>query len=645
MSHRLIDTLDTYIYDRLSDPTLSVESLCQDLGISRSQLFRISKEQTGLSPSQYIRQQRLLRARTLLDTSDLRIAEIADRVGLASPQNLSTYFAQAFGVSPTEYRKRQRPATAEPSATEAGAVCPEPLPDPVVADRPVTSVRARHWLSRRRLRIAGAIGLLGLLILAVYDLNKQPHPDELPTRLAGKSLAVIPFANLGDTTSSPASEGIMHEVHASLASLKNLNVIARSSSDQYRNTQKSASQIGYELHVAHLLRGSVLQTGNQLQVKLELVDTRNDRREWQQVYRGSYVGLFSMSGQMVQDLTAQLNQTGGGPRLLSDPLTRRPVRTRNLIAFNLFLQGRQLLVERTKTSLLQSIRRFDQALAVDSGFAEAYASKGTAYMLLQALTYADTRSVYQSAEQAALTAIRLDPANSTAYGVLGSLYHDTYQWTAADNAFRIGLQYNPNDTQLNYWYSLLLRSVGRLPEAVRYSQRAVQLDPLYPVMMGGHILNCLYLGDQKKALAAIRNGEGLFDKFFIYQLARGYYYLGQARYAQAQACFDSSLALNPSYKNYQMLSIYCLARQGKRAPVLAWLRQQPLDTPRARYDRAVVFAGLAERDSCLYYLKQAADAGFYQRDTKVSPLFKPYWTHPAFRAILRRFNVDEQPVR
>jgi len=73
-----------------------------------------------------------------------------------------------------------------------------------------------------------------------------------------------------------------------------------------------------------------------------------------------------------------------------------------------------------------------------------------AYMLLWVLNYADAKTTYEPTEQAALKAIRLDPFNSTAYGALGLLYHNSYPWKAADNAFRIGLQYSPNDAQLTY---------------------------------------------------------------------------------------------------------------------------------------------------------------------------------------------------
>lgn len=653
----LLETLDQLIDARLDDPSFSIDSIAQLLGVSRSQLYRTIKDETDLSPSRYLRTRRLWKARELLLTTDLRISEVCDRVGFTRPQNLSTYFLEEFGRSPTEFRKeieaaRTEPAPmAEPTAeVETG---PEPEASPaaaqseVVSPKPVVAVeRPLRWYrqSRWRLFMGAARAVLLLGVLGVYWF-RPPAQNPLPT-LGNNSLAILPLTNLGGADGGPACEGVLNEMHASIALLKNLKVIARSSSDQYQKTSKNMWQIGDELNVAYLLKGSVLKTGDQLQVKLELISTQEDIRVWEQVYRGAYQTIFSMTDQMVRDATKQLNLAIGSPTLPSTDRigpeggSRHPARTRNLEAYNLFLQGRQLVVGRGKDNLLQSLTRFDQALALDSTFADAYAYKATAYMLMWVLNYADVKATYGPAEQTALTALRLDPFNSTAYGALGSLYHNNYEWKAADNALRIGLQHNPNDAQLNYWYSLLLRSVGRLPEAVRYSQRAIELDPLYPVMLTGHVLNCVYLGDKAKARAGLQSGRGIFDNAFIYYLAKGYYHLDEADYGQAIASFNTLLRLNPNYKNYESAVFYCRAKQGKRAEALAWLQKLPTTVPRADYDRAVVFAGLNESDSCLHYLKKAADAGFYHRDMKVITWFKPYRNHPTFRAILRQYKVD-----
>ena len=85
--------------------------------------------------------------------------------------------------------------------------------------------------------------------------------------------------------------------------------------------------------------------------------------------------------------------------------------------------------------------------------------------------------------------------------------------------------------------------------------------------------------------------------------------------------------------------MYCEAKGGNRTKALAYLLTRTDATPRTYYEKAVVFAGLAQKDSCLNYLKAAADGGYIHKDMKVSPLLRAYRTKPAFQAILRQYRL------
>ncbi len=102
----IIDKLKLLIEQNLDSYTLSLETICKHLGISRSQLHRVVTEQTHLSTTIFIRKIRLQKAKELLENTSLRISEIAYAIGIDSPQNFSQYFAESFNVSPTSYRKQ-----------------------------------------------------------------------------------------------------------------------------------------------------------------------------------------------------------------------------------------------------------------------------------------------------------------------------------------------------------------------------------------------------------------------------------------------------------------------------------------------------------------------------------------------------------
>ncbi len=638
--HVLLEKLNRLIDDNLGNPAFSIDAICQTLGISRSHLHRILKEQTDSSTSLYIRKRRLLKARHLLLTTDLRISELCDAVGIANPQNFSTYFTEEFGVNPTEFRKLhhgQPPANGvlRPEAPQAVPEVPVlPAPDQLTGRLPT---RPRFW-TRRRLVLGSLVA--GFLLLAGGGLYAwlRPQPASQPTPPRGNSIAVLPFTNLGPANTNPACEGILSELHSSVSLIKNLKVIARSSSDQYRDTQKTVWQIGDELQVANVLKGSILKTGDQLQIKVEIISTRDDIRTWVKTYRAPYGAIFQLTDQIVRDVAGQLKLT------LSVSASEKLAlaRTQNPLAYNALLQGRQLLVSRMEDDVLASLTRLDRALALDSTFAEAYAFKAVAYHLLVGSKKIDTPTVNRLTEENALKAIRLDPTNSTAYAVLGSLYYSTYQWQASENAFRIALQHNPNDAQANYWYSLLLRTMGRFNEAVRYSAQAIGLDPLHPIMMAGHIINCAYANRFDLARASIEMGQGLFDKSFSYQWGQGIYWMEQADYGRAVAYFQQAQRLNPDDKGQTPILIYCEAKRGNRPEAIRFLRELTATTPRSDYERAVVYAGLAQADSSLYFLKKAADGGYLYRDTKAMTVFKPYHSHPVFKAVMRQFKLPEE---
>lgn len=629
---QLVTKLDRLIDDHIDDPEFSIDSICQTLGVSRSQLHRVLKEQASLSASRYIRQRRLLAAKHLLATTDLRVSEVCDRVGINNPQNFTTYFAEEFLINPTDFRKLPLPQpAAEPNQPAAPGSATEPLSPTLPSARPQVGL---NWLYP-----ALAVGFV-LLIAAGGYLGWTSRADRSATTPTPSSLAVMPFTNLSGPGSNPACESITDNIYTSVALIDNLKVIARSSSDQYQGTSKSIWQIANELGVANVLKGDFLRIGDTIQLKIEIMATRNpgaQKRAWHKTYSAAYGDIFKLTEEVVADVARQLNLTTG-PAASANLLLAR---TQNLEAYNAFLQGRQLMLSRNTADLQESLVRLNYALSLDSTFAEAWAFKAATTLLLPSAGKVATQKKYRLTEHYALNAIRLDPTNSTAYGVLGALYHITHQWQAGENAFRIALQHNPNDAQINYWYSILLRSMGRVAEAVEYSTRAVALDPLYPIILAGHTLNCVYADRMDLARKSLENGRVLFDNSFAYHMAGAYYHLAQAEYTKATAEFNQALVLNPDDQGNIPLIMYCEAKRGNRQKASAFLQGLTSATPWDNYQRAVVFAGLSQADSSLYYLKKAADEGYYFRDTKVTPVFQPYHNTLAFRAVLRRYNLAD----
>lgn len=102
----ILKKLDDLIEANLDNPDFAINAVCQKLGVSRSQLHRMLIEETQLSTTLYIRKKRLEKAKILLSTTNLRISEITDAVGISSHANFSKYFVEEFNISPRDFKKR-----------------------------------------------------------------------------------------------------------------------------------------------------------------------------------------------------------------------------------------------------------------------------------------------------------------------------------------------------------------------------------------------------------------------------------------------------------------------------------------------------------------------------------------------------------
>lgn len=95
---------ERYLAEHLTEP-VNMEELSRELGVAYSHFRRAFKDHTGYSPWQYVLQLRLMRARRLLSESEARLEDVAAGLGFNSAFHLSTCFKQAFGVSPSQWRK------------------------------------------------------------------------------------------------------------------------------------------------------------------------------------------------------------------------------------------------------------------------------------------------------------------------------------------------------------------------------------------------------------------------------------------------------------------------------------------------------------------------------------------------------------
>ncbi len=331
---------------------------------------------------------------------------------------------------------------------------------------------------RPRVPIAAGSLILGLLIGLGVLFGWLRHRDETPGAGNAKRLAVLPFENLGGADDEYFADGVTDEVRGKLTSLPGLQVTARSSSTQYKKSRKSPQEIGRELGVDWLLTGTVRWEkgagGNHVRVSPELIQVSTGSTKWQQPFDAALTDVFQVQADMAGQVANALDVAMGSPQRAA--LAERP--TTNAAAYDAFLKGEAESQSVGATTHLRSaIDLYEQAVALDSGFAQAWTQLSRAHSLIYGNGTPSLESRRRALE-AAQRALRLSPNHYQGYLALGDYYGSVVlDYPRALREYESGLRLAPNNGELLGGTALAEISVGRWEDALRHFQRAAALDP------------------------------------------------------------------------------------------------------------------------------------------------------------------------
>jgi serine/threonine-protein kinase len=438
----------------------------------------------------------------------------ADRYGTAHQ------FAQALSEAE---RATHRPA--RPSSSEAAR------PQPTSSRRPVS--------------LAGVLVLGFALGLGVLFAWRSTHKGA-PTPEGARTIAVLPFENMGDTTDIYFADGMTDAVRGKLTGLPGFRVISRGSSIQYKESPKSPQEIGAELGTNYLLTGTVrwqkAASGSRVQVSPELIDVRDGTTRWQQPFDAALSDVFQMqadiAGRVAQALNVALGTEDRGR------LAERP--TANLAAYDAFLKGEEVsggMTEANPPTLRIAALHYEQAVALDSTFALAWAQLSRARSRIY-VNGVPTPELAEQARTAAERAVTLAPDRVEGRIALGFYYSavngdvrreleeyakarkrwpdhpdllsatalaemSTGRWQESVELLRRVVQSDPRSTSAHGRLARALLWVRRPAEALEISDRTLRLAPGDLITIEEKAMAHLSTGDLARARATIRNPAGV----------------------------------------------------------------------------------------------------------------------------------------
>jgi TolB-like protein/Flp pilus assembly protein TadD len=321
------------------------------------------------------------------------------------------------------------------------------------------------------------IGIL-LLVIAMLIYQRFPSRSTSGEAIPAKSIAVLPFENFSDDKANAFfADGMQDDILTSLAKIRDLRVISRTSVENYRGSKASHNlrEIAKALGVANILEGSVRRVANSVIMNVQLIDALQDRHLWANKYEITLQDSLGIDGQIAREIASAL-----GAKLTNDEATRVESKaTGNTQAYDLYLQAKQF--EFKPDTFLQDLRTAEQlyvqAITLDSNFALAHARLAATRARIYHF-YEPTEAWRKSARDEAAVALQLQPNLGEAHHALGLCYY----WFDRDYAkalseLEIAKKLLPNDTSVPWDMAAIKRRQGQWQETAASYKQILVLDP------------------------------------------------------------------------------------------------------------------------------------------------------------------------
>ena len=311
----------------------------------------------------------------------------------------------------------------------------------------------------------------GAFVSALRSLTEQGPPVRKDDD--AKRIAVLPFENISpDKETDYFADGLAEELIINLSKIKEVSVVAKTNSMQYKGTKKDARTIGKELGARYILEGSVRKFKDDLRISAQLIDVQISSHLWGETYKGKLADIFDIQEKVSKEIADALMVKLSPIEKVE--LTKRP--TLNAEAFDCYLRGRNFMSNRNKNNLDFAILLFQKAVELDSRFASAYAGLGEAYGTM----YRDfdrKESWLDKAMEASLKALMYDPTLSEAYASLGLAYFGKSELDEALTSSKKAIEFDSNNYNAYWILSRIYHTTDRDKEALTALEKAVSINP------------------------------------------------------------------------------------------------------------------------------------------------------------------------
>ena len=314
----------------------------------------------------------------------------------------------------------------------------------------------------------------------IWDpLRADPAFQKLCLEKIDKSIAVLPFENLSsDPDNAYFADGIQEEILTRLASIADLKVISRTSTQRYQSKPRDLGEIAKQLGVANILEGSVQKAGDQVRVNVQLINAQTDSHLWADSYDRKLTDIFGVQTEIAKGIAAVLQAKISTPE--QQALALKP--TNNPEAYDAYLRGLAFEGRGFNSNDLMSKAAgfYERTVELDPNFAVAWARlcRADAFLYFNRDNDATLAARGEAARRALENAQKLDPASPETLLALGYYqYWGQRDYGSAKVTFDRLRKLLPGSSETPYALALVARREGHWDQSVVYYKQAVALDP------------------------------------------------------------------------------------------------------------------------------------------------------------------------
>ena len=512
-------------------------------------------------------------------------------------------------------------------------------PEVITPDEKKIDGKLKQQPKKKKVRLELILSAIILVLAAGYFLAF--HNSSTSNNMQHNSIAVIPFTSLsGDPDGELVSVGLAEDILTQLTQIKDLKVISRSSSMQYKDSDKTPKTIAKELGVTTILGGSVRKYENNLRVSIQLIDGTTESLIWAEDFDRKVEDVLNVQRDVALAVSEKL-------KIALTPETKNRFEQKDNVdpeAYVNYQRGQEILRQGSGTleEIEAAINNFSTAIKQDPNFAQAYIGLANAYLVGVYFHRVPSDLAAQHARDAAFKALELDPGSGEPYAILGGVYLNEKDLVSAEKNLRKCIELSPNTADAYERLAWVVLYRGRKDkEAIAHFEKAIQLDPLSTRYKGSFAVMFYMLGRYDEGIKYLETylKDEPNDNYLLWSIS--YLYAGKGDYKTAM---DYLLRRSIGVKTNWILG-YCYAKTGNFEAAREILNNN-LEKSKTQvvpdFMLAVQYVGLGDEEKAIHHLERSSRTDgeyFFILGVKEDPLLEPLHDHKDWDSVVKLMHA------